>query len=247
MDDKHRDCGQSNTDGLFMKVENEELVQVIKEKAAEWERRTNLDLEWEQFDRIYQKDVNSYVIIKNDGSYKAKGSYLKKLSNLDYDLPILNKAVVNYFVHGTPIVDTILECDDLREFQKIVKVTGAYDEGAWKDCTFSEKKVQVEGTNRTKKVTVWNEDGAYLKDKTFRVFASLRDRDGGIYKKKSNKNPEKFANTPDKCFINNDNVLEKKVPLYLDKLYYIEAAQERINQILGIPKKPKKQVEEVKK
>lgn len=236
---------QSNTDGLFMKVDNEEMVKVIKEKAREWEQRVNFELEWEQFDRIYQKDVNNYIIIKNDGTYKAKGAYLKKLSNLDYDLPILNKAVVNYFVHKTPVEKTIYECDELREFQKIVKVTNAYEEGAWKNCTFSDKKVLNEETKRMRKVTVWNEDGEYLKDKTFRVFASTRDCDGGIYKKKFNKNPEKFANTPEKCFIDNGNVLEKKAPDYLDKAYYVDEAKKRIYQILGIDVKKIKAIQDL--
>ncbi|MCM3109901.1 hypothetical protein M3572_03270 [Lederbergia lenta] len=230
---------QSNTDGLFMKVDNEEDVIKIKKVAKEWEIRTNFELEWERYDKIYQKDVNNYIIIDTKtGKYSSKGAYVKKLNDLDYDLPIINKAMVNYFVNDIPIEDTINKCNELREFQKIIKLTSAY-QYAYKNCTFSKKKVLNEETGRMRTVTAWNEDGDILYDKTFRVFASNRENDGGIFKKKVDKNPEKFANTPEYCFIDNNHILGKKIPDYLDKQYYIDLAQTRINQFLGISNRKK--------
>ncbi|MGM9986341.1 MAG: hypothetical protein ACI35O_03840 [Bacillaceae bacterium] len=238
---------QSNTDGVFLKVEKEEDIPNIKSVAAEWEKRTRLDLEWERFDRIYQKDVNNYIIINNDGKYKSKGSYVKKLNNLDYDLPIVNTALVNYFVHSTPIEETITNCNDLRDFQKIVKLSSAY-KNAYKNCTFSKKKVLNEETGRNRTVTSWDENGDMLEDKTFRVFASLREEDGGIFKRKEGKNPEKFANTPDKCFINNDDIKGLKTPDYLDKQYYIDLAHKRLSDFLETKeKKASKKKEKVAK
>lgn len=234
---------QSNTDGIFMKVDSYEMGDKVKAIAKEWEKRTRLDLEWDEFKKIYQKDVNSYILIPeklydDEGKprWKAKGAYLKKLNDLDYDLPIVNKSMVNYFVKGTPIEETVLASNELRDFQKIVKLTSAY-KNAYLNCTFSKKKVLNEATGKMKTVTGWDENGEILYDKTFRVFASTREEDGGIFKKKEGKNPEKFANTPDKCFINNENIVGVKVPDYLDKQYYIDLAKERIDQFLGIKKK----------
>mgnify|MGYP005750559457 CR=1 FL=1 len=198
---------QSNTDGLFMKVDNMETVEVIKEVAAEWEKRTRLDLEWEIFDKIFQKDVNNYLIVDKNGKYKSKGAYVKKLKDIDYDLPIINKALVNYFVENKPLEDTINECDDLREFQKIVKVSGLY-----KHATHN---------------------GNQLHEKVFRVFASNDENDGSIFKVKSADRIEKIANTPDKCFIENDKVLGEKVPPNLDKEYYINLAKKRLDDYLN--------------
>ncbi|MBL4951070.1 hypothetical protein JK635_02295 [Neobacillus sp. YIM B02564] len=244
---------QSNTDGIYMKVENRENVNKIKEVAKEWEVRTGLELEWDEYIKIYQKDVNNYLLIpeklydeKGKPRWKTKGVYVKKLNDLDYDLPIVNKAMVNYFVFNTPIEETINSCDELREFQKIVKLSSAY-KYALKNCTFSKKKVLNEKTGKMVLKKVWNEDGEILKDKTFRVFASTKEEDKGIYKRKEGENPEKFANTPDKCFINNDDIKGKKIPNYLDKQYYIDLAQERINQFLGTDKKTKKKKEKVSK
>lgn len=53
-----------------------------------------------------------------DGKYKSKGSYVKKLNNLDYDLPIVNEAIVNCFVKGNDPEETIFSCKELIKFQK---------------------------------------------------------------------------------------------------------------------------------
>jgi DNA polymerase elongation subunit (family B) len=63
---------QSNTDGIYMKVETEEDVKKVKEAAAEWEKRTRLDLEWDVHKKIYQKDVNGYILIP-EKLYDDKG------------------------------------------------------------------------------------------------------------------------------------------------------------------------------
>lgn len=134
---------QSNTDGLFLAVKDQETLVKIKEIAKEWETRTRLDLDWEIVNKIVQKDVNNYLIveaedlntidieqetnpeIKNKG-YTSKGSYLKKLSKIDYDLAIVNKALKHYFIFGTPVEDYINSNDNLIDFQKIVKNTSKY-------------------------------------------------------------------------------------------------------------------------
>lgn len=224
---------QSNTDGIYMKVENMETVEKIKEIAAEWEKRTRLSLEWDIHDKIYQKDVNNYILIDNDGKYKSKGAWLKKLDDLDYDLPIVNKALVNYLVYNVPMEETINNCNELREFQKVVKVSSKY----------------LYGTHGDK----------HLNDRTLRVFADKREDTQGVFKVKlknvkTKENPEgiikevpeKIANTPLKCFINNEDIKGLTIPNYLDKEYYITTAKERLNDILGIPNKKKKAIKKKK-
>ncbi|WBY35358.1 DNA polymerase domain-containing protein [Bacillus amyloliquefaciens] len=204
---------QSNTDGLFMKVEKESDIDLIKEVAKEWETRTRLDLEWDVYEKIYQKDVNNYIIIDKDQKYKSKGAYVKKLNNLDYDLPIVNKAMIEYFTKDIPVEKTINECDQLREFQKISKVSNKY-------------MYALYGEER-------------LPEKVLRVFASNDEDAKGVFKVKTEERIEKIGNTPPRCFINNDNVIDLKVPAYLDKEYYIEIAKKRINDYLGISNKKK--------
>ena len=196
---------QSNTDGVLVKIDKLDDYDLIDDIAYEWESRTGMKLEFELYQKIYQKDVNNYLIVDMDGKAKSKGAYVKKLNDLDYDLPIVNKAIIEYMTNRTPVEVTVNACDELRMFQKIVKVSGKYLHALHGD--------------------------KILNDKTLRVFASKKAEHGGVSKLKAiGKNPEKFANTPDKCFIDNSKILGKKIPDYIDKDWYISTAKERLQQ-----------------
>ena len=199
------DIIQSNTDGILVKLrDNRELVEKI---CHEWMTRTGMVLEFDEFVKVIQRDVNNYIIVAPDGSYKSKGGVVKKQNRLDYDTPILNTAVVNYFVKGIPVETTINRCNELIQFQKICRVSSSYN-------------YAMHGLHR-------------LQGKTFRVFASKDIRDGGMFKVKDGGNPEKFANTSINCFIVNGDVNGLPVPDKLDKDFYINMARRYVNQFLG--------------
>lgn len=210
-----RDVGaeiiQSNTDGVLIRMPDgfdggpDAFYDRVDDVAYEWEHRTGMGLEFDEFTRVYQKDVNNYVLVAADGSMKTKGAYVKKLGPLDYDLAVVNKALVEYMVHGVPVEDTIAADDDLIDYQRVVKVSGKYRYG-------------VHGHER-------------LTDRCFRVFASTRESDGMIGRVKAGKaKPEKFGNTSEHSFIDNGDVHDKKCPGYLDKSWYIQLAKTRLAQ-----------------
>lgn len=196
---------QSNTDGILLKLLSFDDYEKIDDLVWEWERRTGMRMEFEIFTRVFQKDVNNYLLVGQNGKIKTKGAYTKSLSKVDYDLPIINKAIVDYMMNGTPIETTINDCNDLIMFQKVVKLSGKY----W---------------------AVWH-NGKYSFDKCHRVFASRLADDTYIGKcKKQGATIEKFANTPEKCFIDNGNINDKKVPNKLNRRWYINLAKERLKQ-----------------
>lgn len=196
---------QSNTDGILIKLNKLEDYDLIDDICYEWESRTGMNLDFDMYKRVFQKDVNNYLLVDMDGEIKSKGAYVKKLSDLDYDLPIVNKAIIEYMVNNTPLESTVNNCNELRMFQKIVKVSGKYMYG-------------MHGNE-------------ILNDKVLRVFASNLPEHKGVFKRKSlDKNPEKFANTPEKCFIDNGRIVDKTVPKYLDKNWYVDIAKERLRQ-----------------
>lgn len=210
-----RDVGaeiiQSNTDGVLIRMPDgfdggpDAFYDRVDDVAYEWEHRTGMGLEFDEFTRVYQKDVNNYVLVAADGSMKTKGAYVKKLGPLDYDLAAVNKALVEFMVHGVPVEDTIAADDDLIDYQRVVKVSGKYKYG-------------VHGHER-------------LTDRCFRVFASTRESDGMIGRVKAGKaKPEKFGNTSEHSFIDNGDVHGKKCPGYLDKSWYIQLAKTRLTQ-----------------
>lgn len=210
-----RDAGaeiiQSNTDGVLIRMPDgfdggpDAFFDSVDDVTYEWEHRTGMGLEFDEFSRVFQKDVNNYVLVAADGTVKAKGAYVKKLGPLDYDLAVVNKALVDYMVSGVPVEETIMGDDDLIDFQRVVKVSGKYRYG-------------VHGHYK-------------LTDKCFRVFASRRDGDGMVGRVKAGKSkPEKFGNTSEHSFIDNGDMHGKKCPAYLDKQWYIDLAKTRIAQ-----------------
>ena len=194
---------QSNTDGVLVKMARYDDYDAIDDICYEWEQRTGLKLEFDEYQKVFQKDVNNYVIVDAEGKYKSKGAYVKKLSDLDYDLPIVNKAVVDFMVNGVPVEVTISNCDDLKEFQQVKKISNKY-------------KYILHGDK-------------VLKERCVRCFASVRRSDGGLFKVHSNTGrTAKVEGTPPQAFLWNDSVEGVKCPAKLDKQWYIETARKRL-------------------
>ena len=198
---------QSNTDGLIVKLPDLDTYDIVDDICYKWEQLTGVTLAFDPIiTKIYQKDVNNYLFINEFGDVEAKGAYVKELNPLDNDLPIVNRALREYMINGTALETTINNCDELIQFQKIVNLSGKYD--------------------------YVNHNGFKYTNKCYRVFASLKETDGTIYKCRDGKN-DKFANTPIKCFLNNSDIRNEKIPNRLDRQYYIDLAYERLRQFGG--------------
>lgn len=199
------DLIQNNTDGIIVRLRDYDRdFDVIDDVVSEWERRTGMTMEFDTFfGEIFQKDVNNYMIIDREtGAMKTKGGYIKKLSKLDYDLPILNKAIVAYMVNGTPVEDTVNGCNDLIDFQLVSKISSKFS-------------VILHGSTP-------------IKEKCIRVFATKEDMPG--VKKVSVKtgNPVKVTHSPENCRIVNEAVNGLPVPDWLDRQWYIDKAKRRL-------------------
>lgn len=208
-------CGaeiiQSNTDGVLIKMPDgfaggpDAFYSAVDDIAAEWEIRTGMQLEFDEYTKVYQKDVNNYILVAEDGHTKGKGAYVKELSELDADMPVVNRALIAYMVDGVPPEATINAATELIDFQRIVKLSGKY-----LYCMHGRERLQ---------------------NKCFRVFASKRPRDGGIFKvKRVGKKPEKFACTSENVFIDNGDINGKTAPDFLDRRWYIDLAYKRLEQ-----------------
>lgn len=202
----YTDLIQNNTDGILIKLRDYERdFDIIDKIVSEWENRTGMKMDFDTFfGEIFQKDVNNYLLIDREtGAMKVKGAYVKKLSPLDYDLPILNKALVEYMVNGVPVEQTINECDDLKEFQLVSKISSKYSHILYGNTP--------------------------IKEKCIRIFASKDARDEGVKKVHATTGrPAKLQNSPDHCFIWNDEVNGVIAPEKLDKQWYILKARKRL-------------------
>ena len=198
---------QNNTDGIIVKLKDyEHDFDVLDDVVYEWEQRTGMKMDFDTYiGTIYQKDVNNYLLIdRKTGAVKAKGGYVMKLNDLSYDLPIINKALVDYMIHGIPVRRTFMECQDLREFQLVSRISSKYTHILYGDKP--------------------------IKEKCIRVFASNNPADPGVKKVHAvRKTTAKLTNSPEHCFIFNDDVKGVPVPDKLDRQWYIDFANKRLS------------------
>lgn len=127
---------QSNTDGIFVKIDRNrynEYMQICKE----WQNKTKLKLEHDEFERFYQYAINDYVGVKKGWNESHDPKLIKK-KGLFIDTPILGKglapliipeAINKCFVEGVDPEETIRSCKDINKFctfQKVDKQFGVF-------------------------------------------------------------------------------------------------------------------------
>lgn len=210
-----------NTDGLMYSVSKEELY-LVDEICEGWEKETKFELETDEISKVWIKDVNNLLLIKTDGEVKTVGGYLnygisvKGAWSINNNMIIVKKALIEYFVNGTPVEETVNNNNDIFNFQIIAKAGTKYREAYH---LVDDEQISVQKVNR--------------------VYASKDKKYGKIYKVKAeNGSVAKIENLPDHCIIDNDNQLT----IYdVDKTFYINLAGKKINDFKGIkPERGKK-------
>lgn len=216
---------QLNTDGIMVECSKSDIDK-LNEICDEWQSRTGFELEEDSVVKIAQKDVNNYVEVQPGGKSKAKGGYLVKgistvgAFNINNSCCIVATALKEYFVNGTPVEETINNCDDIFQFQIIAKAGAKYRE-AYHIVDGEKEPVQ----------------------KVNRVYATADERYGKLFKVKAeDDSTAKIEMLPEHCIIDNDNQLSISD---VDKTFYIEMAKKRVNDFKGI--KPERKTRRTKK
>ena len=107
---------QVNTDGVVYKAKKG-LKQAISDAIKEVESLTRLEFESDEYEAFYQYAINDYFGVLKDGEIEEKGMFITK-TKLGKGLSpvVIPKAVINYFVKGEPIEETIKSDRDIRDF-----------------------------------------------------------------------------------------------------------------------------------
>ena len=108
----------ANTDGIMVLVKKDKEVEV-KRLVNVWEESTHLEMEYTYYKSFYQKDVNNYIAIKqNGGKPKQKGFFLDEWPDLEHTPSgnIIATALVKLLSENIPLVKTITECHDINQF-----------------------------------------------------------------------------------------------------------------------------------
>lgn len=118
----------ANTDGFVTKVDRARLS-LYEQICTDWESRTGLELEETRYRGLYSRDVSNYIAVSEDGSVKRKGTYRVADMTKNPDGEIVADAIVAYLTDGVEPEKTVDECQDVRKFAYVQKVSG----GAMKD------------------------------------------------------------------------------------------------------------------
>ena len=118
----------ANTDGIVVKLykKDKHKFNII---TNNWMKLTGLGADSEEYLYYINRDINNYFIEEINGKTDAKGAlnefmYIKDLSK-GYDMPIVARAVVNYF-KGIPILETLYASNNILDFCKTQNISKNY-------------------------------------------------------------------------------------------------------------------------
>lgn len=241
---------QLNTDGIMISIDETEMPTIYRIND-EWQAEKHLILEEDRIRKIVQKDVNNYVMVFENGKVKTKGAYVTwgipgggafKINN---DFTIVKQAVVDYFVNGTPVEETIYGCDDIFKFQIIAKAGGGYKSVYRVPPDFEERKKAWQKANRIPWIgcdgkRTWkyppmkwpDYDGPRSEvQRVNRVYASTNPNMGTLVKVKPDGTVGKIGGLPESCIIDNRNRLTLDA---VDREWYVALAKKYISDYVGV-------------
>ena len=115
----------ANTDGIIVKLPKDK-EEDFKRITDDWCAQNKLGADSERYKLFVTRDINNYFDIQSNDKVEYKGGldpkqYLKDLKK-GYDMPVVAKAVFEYFAHGTPVMETLRNHKDILDFCKTQNV-----------------------------------------------------------------------------------------------------------------------------
>lgn len=234
-----------NTDGILIEFDDSNYTEVL-EIIDEWQERTGFVLEEDKIRSLFQRDVNNYILVFENGKVKVKGGLTSGIPEggafkINNDYVIVKQAVIDYFVNGTPARETIMGCDDIHKFQLIAKAGGGYRSVYHVAPNFEayKKNWQKENRYRDEARRVWKSPPFLwehyngprrLIQRVNRVYASQSASLGTIMKVKPDGTVGKIGGLPDHCVVDNKNSLTID---QIDREWYVGEAERFISEYLG--------------
>jgi hypothetical protein len=141
----------ANTDGVVMRIPRDMIGPISKDRVTtgavkdlieQWEADTGFTMEASPYRSVYNRSVNDYIAITEEGKVKWKGVIANPWRDGDGfkpdlrgqmmknpQMPVIANAVVDLILHGKPLEDTIRGDRDVRNFVTVINVQGG---GTWR-------------------------------------------------------------------------------------------------------------------
>lgn len=210
---------QTNTDGILVYFPRK-YKYLVDEMGQEWSNVSGINMEDDVVEKIWQRNVNNYLLVKEGGKIKRKGLWLMETwTKPGYFLIspltayVSQKAAIKYLVDGVDPVETIILDDDLLDF-----------------CMTCKKGPTYRGV--VQKFSDGHEETLF---KCNRIIATTDTKKGMLYKikmYKGNIQYTKMPNIPEHCQTMNDDLSTynfREVQRYLDYKFYIMRTMDLLN------------------
>ena len=182
---------QTNTDGVLIYCRRKDIDTVIRLKD-EWSQITGIGMDIDYVEKIWQRDVNNYLMVKEGGKIKRKGGWLID----DYIKPgyikisplqayVCGKAAIQWLINGEDPLKTIVKNKNIADFAITCKKGPSFRGVVHRDANGNE--IQLFKCNR--------------------VFATKDESKGRLYKYKMYKGEIRYnqmPDTPEHCELIND-------------------------------------------
>lgn len=217
---------QTNTDGILVYFRRKDTP-MVERIGKEWSEITQIQLEYDEIDRTWQRDVNNYIIVKSEIDKKTGKKKIKNIGEWlkdDYhkwgygtvgtlSFFACAKAAINYLIDGTDLVNSLVANKDLSDF-----------------CMYPKKGPSF------REVVHRMADGSEIKlNRCNRIYASKDKNYGKLYKVKYRlgiKSYNAMPNSPDNCKTLNNalyNYNFKDIQKDIDYMWYIQYTAELLD------------------
>lgn len=214
---------QTNTDGVLMYLPRNQ-VDKLRSLKEEWMSITGLDFEEDIVDKIWQCNVNNYLMVMGNGKIKSKGGWLRTTQYMKgtprmspLTCFVASKAATDYLLYRKDIVKSIVDNKNIEDFA--ITCT--------KGSTFF-KVVQKmnEGTLKEHEVDLY---------KSNRVIATKDESYGKLYKLKLYKGEVSYhqmPNIPEHSMVVNKDLSDynfDELRKNIDYMYYVKRAADLLD------------------
>lgn len=119
----------ANTDGVTVKVQKNKY-DLFKKVITNWENKIKFKTEEVKYKSMHNQNVNSYIIIKEDGSLKCKGAFSSGDLSRNPAIKVCKEAIFNFLLNKTKIEDSILNYK--KDPENFILVRKCKDGAYWK-------------------------------------------------------------------------------------------------------------------
>ncbi len=135
----------ANTDGVVTRYDKSKH-EIANSVIANWEKVNNCILESTYYKKYIRRDINNYITLKEDGKCKFKGCFeIYKELHKDPSQRIVAIALMEYFINGNSVSDTITNHTNIFDFCCVDKKKGDAKLQSWTYDKSGNKEIQKLG------------------------------------------------------------------------------------------------------